>query len=29
MTAVAAPTVMQTDVDRADLARFLLEAAAR
>jgi LPPG:FO 2-phospho-L-lactate transferase len=29
MTALVAPTVMQTDADRADLARFLLEAAAR
>lgn len=27
--ALTAPTVMQTDADRADLARFLLEAAAR
>jgi LPPG:FO 2-phospho-L-lactate transferase len=29
MTAVTAPTVMHTDADRAGLARFLLEAAAR
>jgi LPPG:FO 2-phospho-L-lactate transferase len=29
MTALVAPTVMSTDADRAGLARFLLEAAAR
>jgi LPPG:FO 2-phospho-L-lactate transferase len=29
MQAVTAPTVMQTDADRAGLARFLLEAGAR
>src|SRR3970282_948468 len=29
MRAVAAPTVMQTDADRASLARLLVEAAAR
>ncbi len=29
MQAVTAPTVMQTDADRAGLARFLLETAAR
>jgi LPPG:FO 2-phospho-L-lactate transferase len=29
MQAVTAPTIMQTDADRAGLARFLLEAASR